>query len=425
MVEAAKPPPRHAFSELQIGRMLVRGRVFKSATSETRATVDGKVSDLLLHFYEPIFAAGTPLVVTGAMYVHASGKAAGFQLAADDDTCIAGMTRLTELARRYDVRIIAQLNHAGRQLVPHTLGLNEALSASSVYDWSLGTKPRELSASEIDGIVESFAAAAVRCQQAGFDGVQLQAAHGYLISQFLTPHTNRRSDDFAAKREGSPFLFAVYDAVRAAVRPDFPILLKLNGEDALLLGAERPTADLVEVAYAMQERGVDAIEVSVGHYVSLMPGFRGHFNAYLHDFLREGLGAKLPWLQRSAMTLSRPLMSAFMNWCWPAQEGFNAHLAAQFKQRLAIPVICVGGFHSLDAINNAIANGSCDAVSIGRAMIADPSLYRHLRIGTSGPKCNYCNRCLARAGTQPIDCYNDAVRPRSLRNPAFQRSPVQ
>lgn len=412
----------HAFSPLPIGSMTLPARVFKTATSETCATEDGEVSDLLLDFYDPIAQAGTPLIITGAIYVSADGKAANYQLGADNDVRKQGLNRLTDRVHVYGGRIIAQLNHAGRQMIPSALGLGAAVSSSAVYEWSLGTRPRQLDEPEIRRISAAFADAARRCQEAGFDGIQLQAAHGYLISQFLTPHTNRRRDDYRVTPQGqSKFLIEVYETVRKAVGKDFPVLLKINGDDALILGRGLGTDALVETAHTMQERGVAAIEVSVGHYVSLFPGFRGRFTEYLRDFLDVGVGAQLPPLQKHGMKIGRPLLGALLNLWRPARQGFNLQYAKRFKARLSIPVICVGGFHELDEINRAIGAGECDAVSIGRAMIADPSFYRNLRVGTSGPKCDYCNRCLAVAGTRRIDCYNDAVRRRPLQSSELRR----
>jgi 2,4-dienoyl-CoA reductase-like NADH-dependent reductase (Old Yellow Enzyme family) len=304
---------------------------------------------------------------------------------------------------------VAQLNHAGRQLIPKAVDLKEALSPSAVCDMTLGTRPRALRVDEIRRVIDAFGAAARRCRDAGFDGVQLQAAHGYLISQFLTPHTNRRDDDYGAAA-GSRFLCEVHDAVRRQAGEDFPVLLKINGHDALPLANGLGTDALVEVARRMQERGIAAVEVSVGHYASMFPGFRGHFRHFLRDMLGpEGSGQKLPCLQQTMLRLGRPVLGPLFNLLWPRQPGFNLRFAARFKQALTIPVICVGGFDDLESINAPLGRGDCDAVSIGRAMIADPQFHRHLRLGVAGPRCDYCNRCLARAGSRPLRCYNPDV----------------
>jgi len=101
-------------------------------------------------------------------------------------------------------------------------------------------------------------------------------------------------------------------------------------------------------------------------------------------------------------------------WCfdrlWPAREGFNLQYAARFKERLKIPVICVGGFITRESMEKAVREGYCDAVSVARAMIADPYLYRHLKEGVKGPQCTFCNACIARAGRLPVDCYDPDVR---------------
>ena len=398
------------FQPIRIGALDVPGRVWKSATSETRASDDGEVTDSLLSFYEPIAAAGTPLIITGNLYVSEQGKSTRWQAGADRDVLVPGLRRWADLVHRHRGLLVAQLNHCGRQTMPRAIG-HEAVSASDVREKLTGTRPRPLRADELPGIVDAFARAAERCVSAGFDGIQIHAGHGYLLHQFLTPYTNRRSDDHGGSFDRRLRLLRdVHRAIRARVGDRVPVLLKLGGHDALPGRDGLDTAALAAVAYAMQEEGIDAVEVTVGHYESGPLMVRGRFGPFFEGLLTEGIGPELAIHRRLALRAARRPLAKLAERLWPYREGFNLPYAEAFRARLRIPVVCVGGFRTGAAMEAALTSGRCDAVSVARAMIADPLLYRHLREGTSGPRCELCNGCIARAGSRPIDCYSPTIR---------------
>jgi 2,4-dienoyl-CoA reductase-like NADH-dependent reductase (Old Yellow Enzyme family) len=398
------------FSPLIIGPLEIAGRVVKTSTSETRATAEGVAGPQLVDFYEPIAAGGTPLIITGNIYTSRGGQSTPNQMGADEDAKIAGLAALTRAVHRHGSRIFAQLSHAGRQVVPAFVGLSEAVSASDVKELTIGTRPRPLTIEEIGRIVEEFGEAARRCREAGFDGVQVHAGHGYLISQFLTPYTNRRTDGYGGSPENRMRLLReVHRAIRARTGPDFPVILKLNGDDALPLRAGLGTAALVEIARQLEADGIDAVEVSVGQYESGFPVVRGTFGRCLRGMV-DGSVRFLPPLRRTAFSLSWPLLAVACDRLWPPSEGYNLRFAQAFKAALSIPVICVGGFHSRARMEAAIAQGQCDAVSCGRAFIADPFLFRHLRAAGASPECVYCNACVGRIGSQALDCFHPEVR---------------
>jgi 2,4-dienoyl-CoA reductase-like NADH-dependent reductase (Old Yellow Enzyme family) len=332
------------------------------------------------------------------------------QMGLDNDTKIPALKQLVDSIHAHGTKIFAQLNHSGRQVIPSFAGLPEAVSASSVKDLSTGTRARALTVAEIERIVQRFADAAARCQKAGFDGVQIHAGHGYLINQFLTPYTNKRSDDYGGSFENRlRFLRDVYRAMRARVGRDYPVIIKLNGSDYLPLRPGLKTPELVRIAKAMEEEGIDAVEVSVGQYESGFPMVRGTFGRCLRHMLSGGVRHVALW-RRVSFNLFWPLMALAFNLLFKRREGFNLDYARQFKQALSIPVICVGGFISDEAMQAAIEQGLCDAVSVGRGFIADPLLYRHFHNGTAGPRCVDCNACVGLIGTQPIDCYHPRIR---------------
>jgi 2,4-dienoyl-CoA reductase-like NADH-dependent reductase (Old Yellow Enzyme family) len=398
------------FKPFSIGKLTLPGRVIKTATSETRATKDGFATQELIDFYLPIAKGGTPLIITGNIYVSFDGKSTPMQMGVDDDNKIPALSRLVDAVHAYGVKIFAQLSHSGRQVVPSFAGLPEAVSASNVKDLSTGTRPRALTVAEIERIVEQFADAAARCKKAGFDGVQIHAGHGYLISQFLTPYTNRRTDKYGGPLANRVKLLRdVNRAIRARVGGDYPVIVKLNGSDYLPLRPGLKTTALVEIAKIMEREGIDAVEVSVGWYESGFPVVRGTFSRCLRNMV-QGSVRYLPRLRRVLVSLFWPLLAFVSDLIWKPYEGYNLRYARQFKRALSIPVVCVGGFLTRTEMQAAVEGGLCDAVSAGRGFIADPLLYQHLRDGTSGPRCLDCNACVGHIGSQPLECYHPRVR---------------
>ncbi|MCP3922176.1 MAG: NADH:flavin oxidoreductase [Desulfobacterales bacterium] len=396
---------------MKIGGLEIAGRVFKTATAETKATEDGFVTDELLEFYEPIVDAGTPLIMSGNLYTSATGKSSYKMTGVDNKDKIPGLKRLADLVHAGKAKIFGQINHCGRQIVPEAMGLDSAVSASNVTEKLMGTKPRALRHDEIKEITESFASAAEYCQAADFDGLQLHGGHGYLINQFLTPYTNRRTDEYGGNfKNRMRFLLESYHGIRERVGPDFPLIIKLNGDDKLFARNGLGISQMLEIARILQEEGMDGIEITVGHYESGFPMIRGKFDTYFHSFLNEGFGHQVKPFRRYGLELFKYPISKVLNRLRSYQEGFNLKYAVEFKKNLSIPVICVGGFQTKPKIESAIQEGLCDAVSVGRAMISDPYLYKNLIEDKPGPDCDFCNGCIARWGSMPVECYNEDIK---------------
>jgi 2,4-dienoyl-CoA reductase-like NADH-dependent reductase (Old Yellow Enzyme family) len=399
------------FTPIRIGSLELPGRFVKSATTETLCTDDGFVTDELIEYYERIAQGGTPLLITGNAYFNLYSKAAPRQLAADNDDKIPGLRRLADAVHGHGSKIFMQIYHVGRQASPRFVGRTDAISPSRVFEPTLGVRPREITREEIREAVQGLADAAARGQQAGFDGIQIHAAHGYLINAFLTPHTNRRKDEYGGSFENRlRFLLEVYQAIRQRVGQDYPVIMKMNGSDDLTLRKGLKPDDLVKVAQRMEAEGVDAVEISAGHYESGFTFERGHWRRFFSTVTTIGVGKYLPGYQRRPARLLAPLLDWGLRRVAGYSEGFNLRYSKLFKQALSIPVICVGGFVHREAMERAIASDECDMVSVARALIADPFLYRHLQEGVQGPECDFCNACYARAAVWPIDCYNEEVR---------------
>ncbi len=399
------------FSPIRIGSLELPGRLVKSATTETRCTEDGFVADELIEYYEQIARGGTPLLITGNAYYDLYSKAAPRQIGADHDDKIPGLRRLTDAVHRHGSKIIFQIYHVGRQAIPGFVGRTDAVAPSPVLEPSLGVRPREITQGEIRAVVKGLAETAVRGQEAGFDGVQIHAAHGYLLSAFLTPHTNRRTDEYGGSFDNRiRLLVEVYRAIRERVGDDYPVILKMNGSDDLPFRKGLKTEDLVRVAQRMENEGVDAIEISAGHYESAFTFERGRWKGFFSTLSTIGVGTNLPWYRLVPVRLLAPFLDWGLGRIAGYSEGFNLPYARLFKKALSIPVISVGGFIHREAMEDAIASEGCDMVSVARALIADPFLYRHMKEGVEGPQCDFCNACFARGATWPVDCYNEEIR---------------
>jgi len=264
---------------------------------------------------------------------------------------------------------------------------------------------------EIKRVITDFGDAAFRAKQAGFDGVQIHAAHGYLINQFLTPHTNRRTDDYGGSIENRfRFLQEVYRNIRDKVGDDYPVMVKLNGIDSLPFRHGLKNKELVDIALALEKEGVDAIEISISHYESGGVVFRGSYHRFLYNYRHSSLFRHLPQTYRWGLGLFWPLIALVCNLLWYRREGFNTRYAKSFTEALSIPVLCVGGFHRRSSMEKALQEGLCDAVTCARSFIADPYFYKHLRENTNGPKCVYCNACVGHVGEKALDCFYPRVR---------------
>lgn len=397
------------YQPLTIGKMIVSGRVFKSATSETRATAEGFVTDELIDFYLPMAKAKTPLIFTGNLCISKQGHSAGKQASIDADNKIAGLKTWVDAihAQGQTTKLIAQLNHGGRQVVRPNDADNPVVSASNVMEQSLGTKPRALQLNEIPKIIDDFVRAAVRAKMAGFDGIQLHFAHGYLISQFLAPYTNRRNDLYGGNLDNRMRLpLQIVKAIRQCVGDDFPILAKVNGTDALAFRRGATTDELVTFAVALQNEGVDAIEISRAHYESVPPMLSGSYHGFLKTNIEHGSGMGFSSTRKKIALSMSPMIESFLTWSAPKGEGYNMPYVKHFKHALNIPVIASGGFVSREVMENALINGHSDAISCARAFIADPYLYHNLYHSEFDyPICQYCNKCIARLGGMPVDCY--------------------
>ncbi len=353
------------FTPGKIGGLELPNRLVRSATAEFLADAEGRPLPKLKALYRELARGGVGLIITGHMYIHPSGKAHEHMTGVYSDELTPGLAELADTVHAEGGRIAVQINHGGMQCSGKTVA--EAISPSTIQASWLPQPAREMTLSELEQLVDAYAQAARRVKQAGFDAVQIHGAHGYLVSQFLSPFVNKRSDEWGGDFHGRMrFLRAICQAVRRQVGPDYPMFIKLGVMDGVEGGLSLEEG--VEVVAALDSMGLGAVEISVGV---------GGKNA---TSIRKGIKSE-------------------------EDEGYfrpSAH-AAQSKTRL--PIILVGGFRSRGVMEDVLSSGDADFISLCRPLICEPDLPERLHLGLQErSRCISANRCWAAKPAEGISC---------------------
>lgn len=341
--------------ELPCGAVLPN-RIVKAAMSEGMADVRNHATPRLVALYRRWAASGAGMLLSGNIQVDRDHLERPLNIVLEDAEGMDELRRLTAAAKSGGAKFWAQLSHTGRQVDSH---INDLPLAPSVVELDVirgagfsFAVPHAMSEAQIADAIARFARSATLVREAGFDGIQLHAAHGYLISQFLSGHTNKRTDSWGGGlRERARFLMEVIAAVRAAVGYDFPIGIKLNASD-FQKGAFT-NADCIEVVGWLNDTTLDMVELSGGSLEQ--PKVVG---VVLKD---EGIDG-----QRESTKL---------------REAYFVNFAAGVRARARMPIMVTGGFRTLAGMQEALAAGELDLVGIGRPMIADPECPRKLLAG--------------------------------------------
>jgi 2,4-dienoyl-CoA reductase-like NADH-dependent reductase (Old Yellow Enzyme family) len=303
------------------------------------------------------------LMITGFAYVLSNGQALPRQLGIHDDALIPALCELTKRIHRAGGKICMQIVHSGAQTALPETPERPLWGPSAVYNKVYRKTPKAMTQADIRETVQAFARAAGRVREAGFDAVQLHGAHGYLVSQFLSPATNKRTDKYGGTVENrARFLLETYRAVRKTVGKDFPVLIKLNSKDFLRGGLTQK--DALFVARKLDELGIDAIEISGGGPSS------GHLGP--------------------ARTKINKL----------ADEAYFSTLAAKIKKEVRAPVILVGGIRSFKTAESILSSGTADMISMARPFVREPGLIKRWKQGDlKKATCISCNGCFQSAGS--------------------------
>jgi 2,4-dienoyl-CoA reductase-like NADH-dependent reductase (Old Yellow Enzyme family) len=336
--------------------MVLKNRMVRSATWEGMCTPEGAPTQKLVDCYQTLAKGGVGLIISGYSFVRPDGKQLPGKLGIHSDDLADEMHNLADKVHLAGGKICIQLVHAGGQTDSSNAG-RQPLAPSALKLEQYPEIPAELTLEEIQAIITAFADGARRAKAWGFDAVQLHAAHGYLINQFLSPLSNKRNDIYGGSEENRRrFLLETYAAVRAAAGADYPVLIKLSGDDFLDGGLS--SAEAAQAAIELDLLGIDAIEVSGGTSAS---------------------GKRSPVRGRAKT---------------PADEGFHLPLAAHIKKSVNCPVMVVGGLRNYRQIEESLNSGMADYFSLSRPFIREPDLINRWLQGDHSPaKCQSCNGC--------------------------------
>ncbi len=349
------------FTAGQIGNLIIKNRIVRSATQLLKADENGYPLPTMAQDYQALAEGGIGMLISGHMYVLPEGKAYTRMVGMDEDGKIEAHKPLVAIAHQQDVKIIAQLNYAGIKVDDQVTTSPLAPSAMQSKYWP-GIQSRAMDKGEIYHVIEAFAHAARRAQAAGYDGVQIHAAHGYLISQFLSPYTNHRTDIYGGSLENRALILQeIIHAIKEQVGESYPILVKLGLDDNVEPGLT--LEDGLELVHWLEDWGIDAIEISHG--------------------MR---GSKTAPISRKIETLK--------------DEAYFRPLARKVRTFSNLKVILVGGFRSWKVMEATLLAGTADFVSLSRPLITEPDLPNKFKLnmedaqqGVKKARCVNCNRC--------------------------------
>ena len=353
------------FTPGKIGTLTLPNRLVRSATAERMADADGRPTPQLSTLYEELARGGVGLIITGHMYVDPSGKAHPEMTGIYSDDLIPSLSKLADAVHREGSHAFVQINHGGMQCSRETV--SETIAPSAIDVPFLEQPAREVTFDEIEFLIQAYAQAARRAQEAGFDGIQVHSAHGYLIGQFLSPFVNRRTDAWGGDLKGrTRFLRSVCQAVREQVGPDFPVAIKLGMMDGMDGGLT--AEDSVRIVAALEEMGLDGVEISGGigggRNINTRPGIR-----------RE------------------------------ADEAYFRPLARQARPATRLPIMLVGGLRTRRVMEEVLSAGDADFISLCRPLICEPDLPNRMRLGLQEQsRCISANRCWPEQAGEGIAC---------------------
>jgi 2,4-dienoyl-CoA reductase-like NADH-dependent reductase (Old Yellow Enzyme family) len=362
-----------AFSPGQVGSLKIKNRLVRSATAD-QVDGEGRLPDNVVDLYRDLAAGGVGLIITGHMAVMSEGRAGPNQARVYSDDNIPEIAKLAKAAHGVGngTKIVAQITHCGRQRLE-----GELVGPSAVHSPALKKPTRELTAGEIEGIVEAFAAAIPRVQEAGFDGVQFHGAHGWLLSSFLSPYTNRRTDKWGGSAENRARVIKEAVALaRPEVGPDFPIMIKMNTADLVDGGLDTDT--FPEQAAAVAAAGVECIECSSGMWDCLVRS-------------QEELGFPPIPLPESRTEIYDD----------PAKQSYNGKLAELAD--VAVPLMLNGGNVDIELLEPMLKRGKIQYVSFCRAFLRERDFPNRWLEGRGGDRvtCISCNVCIRKGSKDP------------------------
>ncbi|WP_407314011.1 NADH:flavin oxidoreductase [Desulfosporosinus sp. SB140] len=325
---------------LNLGSLSLVNRLVMPPMATSKAEADGKVSQAILDYYAEKSKGGyLSLIIIEHSFISQQGKASKGQLSVAEDSVVENLKTLAEVIHRNGSKTVMQINHAGSATEKEVTGTIPVGPSAVVNPRKMSgipkvfATPHALTGQEIAEIVAEFQNAARRAKEAGFDGVEIHSAHGYLLDQFFSPLSNKRTDDYGGTLLNRIRIhLEIIKAVRETVGDDFPILLRLGAADYIEGGV--CLEDSVKAAREFEKAGVDILDISGGFCGYTIPGSVG-------------------------------------------EQGYFAPLTEAIKKEVSIPVILTGGITQAEAAEQLLADGKADLIGVGRAILKDSDWAKH------------------------------------------------
>lgn len=351
---------KNLFDKVQLGSLELKNRIVRSGLWMREADDHGFVTEALLRTYSDLAAGGAALIVTGYAYVSADDQPNVRMMGASSDAFLPGLTRLSEVIHAQGSLAALQLAAGGSQCWHSEPASMNLLGPSAVANRVTGLTPRAMTEADLQRVVRDFVAAAQRGVAAGFDAIQLHAAHGYLLSQFLAPYYNRRVDGYGGPiHHRARLLYEVVTALKVALGTRVPLLVKLNHDDYMDEGEGLTLAEAKEVALHLEELGIDALEVS---------GY--------NESSGKGLGPALARIRR------------------PEQQSYFYEPTRAIAELLKVPVLLMGGNRSVAALTDKLNASRITLVTLAKPLLSEPGLVNRWREEPNyQPRCVSCNKC--------------------------------
>jgi 2,4-dienoyl-CoA reductase (NADPH2) len=410
------------FQPLKFRNLTVKNRLFRSNVSGRFDNYDGSGTQTRINWEESFARGGVGAIISSFVPVHIRGRILPNYAMIDGDDKVPFWRAVGEAVHRYDCKFLLQLSHGGRQR--DNPGIEnfrqKGLSSTSRMDTFHGLLCESMTLRQIKETIQHFADGARRARQAGLDGVELHASHGYLITQFLSSAINDRVDEYGGTlRNRAAFLLEIIQAIRKEVGTDYHLQAKLNAVDfgnALYPWEKKGNTleDGVQVAKWAEEAGVDAIHTSIGSMFPhpLLPpgGFPpDELNWWYGNMISSGVLGYFNYTMFH-FRLLRPIFTFF--WSRTKKdhpvEAVSSEYSREIKKNVGVPIINTGGYQDGRVIRRVISEGYADAVSIARPLIANRDLPQILESKRDLPDkpCSFCNRCLVNAIANPLGCYD-------------------
>lgn len=320
-------------SPIKIGKLEIKNRFVVPPMGTNFANMDGTVSQQLIDYYVARAKGGFGLIIVEVVAVDPLGKAIACEGGLWEDNQIEGWSKLVDAVHDAGAKIFVQLHHCGRQTVPSYIGGNQPVAPSAVACPLMDCIPHELSQDEIWNLIHKFGDAALRAKKAGFDGVEIHGAHGYLIAQFMSTHANKRMDEFGGDFMGRmKFPLEIFKDVRLKCGQDFPMSFRYSYDEKVNGG--RTLEESTVIARLAEEAGVNALNISIMTYASLQ------------------------WMSAPAAV----------------PPGFNQYPTEIIKKTVKIPVLSVGRYNNIFVAEDVLKSHRADMICFGRESLADPEI---------------------------------------------------